>query len=87
MKARKILLLLVVSVVAVLAIRVRKAEMQGCCPVPTTEVSGIEQQVNPSTLSQFNMAIADNQGTNSTGDRYRKSMAIREQTPATIQAV
>src|SRR6266545_3374562 len=72
MKPRKILLLLAVSVIAVLAVRVRKAELQGCCPVPSTEVSGIEQQVNPSTLSEFNMAIADNQGTNFDGRQVQE---------------
>lgn len=72
MNARKILILLAVSVVTVLAVRVRKADSQGCCPVPSTEVSGIEQQVNPGTLTEFNMSIADAQGTNFDGRQVQE---------------
>src|SRR6266478_3839760 len=58
--------------VLVFAVLVRNADSQNCCAVPTSEVSGIEQQVNPSTLSEFNMAIADNQGTNFDGRQVQE---------------
>src|SRR5918912_1620845 len=56
-----------VMVVCLLAaVAPRKATSQ-CCTVPTSEFSGVVQQVNPTTLSQFDMTISDSAGSNFDG--------------------
>src|SRR4051794_1051034 len=48
------------------------ADSQGCCAVPSSEVSGIEQQTNPSTVSEFNMTISNASSTNFDGRQVQE---------------
>ena len=42
----------------------QSADSQGCCPLPNSEISGVQGQQYPGTLTEFNMSISDAQSTN-----------------------
>jgi hypothetical protein len=45
--------------------------------VPTTEFSGVVQQINPTTLSAFNMTISDAQGTDFDGRQIQEDYGFQ----------
>ena len=68
MKRSKLSLLLLVTV----SVLTPSVDSQPCCLVPDTELSGIQQQPFPGSLTEFNMTISNAQGANFDGRQVQE---------------